>query len=59
MRIDGPVYIDLADDKAGSARWLEALGFAAQRPFTRMLRHRRESFDDPLRTFAVAGPELG
>ena len=30
-----------------SARWLEARGFAPQRPFTRMLRHRRASFDDP------------
>ena len=35
--IDGPVYIDLADAKAPVRAWLDALGFAAQRPLTRML----------------------
>ena len=59
-RIDGPVYIDLADAQVAScARLLEASGFAAQRPFTRMLLGRRESFDDGSRTYAVIGPEFG
>ena len=44
--IDGPVYIDLADAKAGVRAWLEAVGFAPQRPFTRMLLGRDTSFDD-------------
>lgn len=57
--IEGPVYIDLADDKAPVRAWLTELGFAAQRPLTRMLHGRAASFDDTARTFAVAGPELG
>ena len=39
--------------------FLEASGFSAQRPFTRMLLGRRESFDDGSRTYAVIGPEFG
>jgi len=57
--IEGPVYIDLADAKAPVRAWLDGLGFAAQRPLTRMLHRRSTSFDDAARTFAVAGPELG
>ena len=57
--IKGPVYIDLADAHQGLGAWLEGLGFAAQRPFTRMLHRRAAGFDDAARTFAVAGPELG
>jgi GNAT superfamily N-acetyltransferase len=57
--IKGPVYIDLAEAHQGLRAWLEGLGFAAQRPFTRMLHRRSLSFDDTARTFAVAGPELG
>jgi GNAT superfamily N-acetyltransferase len=57
--IEGPVYIDLADAKAGLRRVLEARGFSAQRPFTRMVHRLGKSFDDPMRTYAIAGPELG
>jgi GNAT superfamily N-acetyltransferase len=57
--VKGPVYIDLADAKTSTRRWLDTLGFASQRPLTRMVLERREAFDDPARTFAVAGPELG
>jgi GNAT superfamily N-acetyltransferase len=57
--IGGPVYIDLADAKGAVHGWLEASGFSAQRPFTRMLLGRRESFDDGSRTYAVIGPEFG
>lgn len=55
----GPIYIDLADSKSALRRWLQGLGFAPQRPFTRMVYGRATRFDDPARTMAVAGPELG
>jgi predicted GNAT family acetyltransferase len=58
-RIDGLVYVDLADAKPAVRAWLEASGFAVQRPFTRMLLGRDRSFDDVARTFAVIGPEFG
>ncbi|MEX0591619.1 MAG: GNAT family N-acetyltransferase [Xanthobacteraceae bacterium] len=57
--IAGPIYIDLADTKSAVRAWLGRRGFEVQRPFTRMVLGRSESFDDPGRTFAVAGPELG
>jgi hypothetical protein len=57
--ISGPVYIDLADSKVPLHNWLGTRGFEVQRPLTRMVHGRTESFDDPQRTFAVAGPELG
>jgi GNAT superfamily N-acetyltransferase len=57
--IEGAAYIDVADAKSDLRRFLEASGFAAQRPFTRMLLGRRESFDDLSRTYAVIGPEFG
>lgn len=57
--VSGPVYMDLADTKARVRQWLESRGFAAQRPFTRMLLHRSTAFDDGRRTFAVIGPEFG
>jgi GNAT superfamily N-acetyltransferase len=55
----GPIYIDLADTKTGLRSLLIRRGFELQRPFTRMVFGRSESFDDPSRTFIVAGPELG
>src|SRR5262245_60913975 len=50
--MEGPVYIDLADAKADIRAWLGTLGFAAQRPLTRMVLGRSEGFDDPARTYA-------
>jgi N-acetylglutamate synthase-like GNAT family acetyltransferase len=58
-RIDGPAYIDMTDAKANVRDWLDTCGFSPQRPFTRMLLGRRESFDDVARTYAVIGPEFG
>lgn len=58
-RIDGPVFIDLADTKSEVRGWLEASGFSSQRPFTRMLLGRDKSFDNLRRTYAVIGPEFG
>ena len=57
--VPGPVFIDLADEKAAIRQWLEGCGFAPQRPFTRMLYGRSTSFDDGQRTYAVIGPEFG
>jgi GNAT superfamily N-acetyltransferase len=55
----GPIFIDLADSKTETRAWLEARGFAAARPLTRMVHQRRAAFDDGTRTFAVVGPEFG
>jgi GNAT superfamily N-acetyltransferase len=57
--LEGTIYVDLADDKAATRAWLGSRGFAPERPLTRMLHRRRESFDDRSRVVAVAGPELG
>ena len=57
--LDGPLFIDLADDKAAVRTFLETRGFAAVRPFTRMLYGTVARFDDPARIFAVVGPEFG
>lgn len=59
VAIDGPIFIDFADGKNGTARWLAAAGFAPARPLTRMLLGRSERFDDPVKTYAVVGPEFG
>ena len=55
----GRVYIDLADRQADVAAWLAGLGFQVERPLTRMVYGGAMAFDDPARTFVVAGPELG
>jgi GNAT superfamily N-acetyltransferase len=57
--IEGAVFVDVPDTKAGTQALLAANGFASQRRFTRMLHRRAEAFDDGARTFAVAGPEFG
>ena len=57
--IGGAIFIDLADSKSETRAWLEACGFAGQRPLTRMVHSRRAAFDDGTRTFAVVGPEFG
>jgi GNAT superfamily N-acetyltransferase len=57
--LDGPLFVDLANAKTEVRGFLEARGFAVARPFTRMLYGRSERFDDPIRTFAVMGPEFG
>jgi GNAT superfamily N-acetyltransferase len=58
-RIDGPLFIDLADAKTASRDCLEARGFTTVRPFTRMVYGSSQRFDDAARTFAVIGPEFG
>jgi len=58
-RLDGPVFVDLADAKTAVRSSLAARGFAAVRPLTRMLYGRSQRYDDAERTFAVVGPEFG
>jgi GNAT superfamily N-acetyltransferase len=57
--ISGPVFIDVTDAKADTVALLTGQGCVSQRPLTRMLLGRSESFDDGERTYAVAGPEFG
>jgi ribosomal protein S18 acetylase RimI-like enzyme len=50
------------DSTSGHASWhdgLEALGFTAQRPFTRMYRGEGRPVTDTARLFAIVGPEFG
>jgi GNAT superfamily N-acetyltransferase len=58
-RIDGPLFIDLVDNKTDVRGFLDAYGFTAVRPFTRMVNGSSQRFDDAARTFAVVGPEFG
>ncbi len=54
-----PIAIDLPDRHVKLRDWLTSLGFAAERPLTRMAYGVNDAFDDASRTFAIAGPELG
>jgi GNAT superfamily N-acetyltransferase len=58
-QVGGPLFLDLADHHKDIAAWLGELGFAAQRPYMRMLVGRPQPLDSPERTIAIAGPELG
>lgn len=55
----GPTFIDVPARQAEFVDYLAGAGFQRQRSFTRMLLGRSESFDDPGRVYAIAGPELG
>ncbi len=57
--IEAPLFIDLADSKTELRSFLDAHGFTAVRPFTRMLYRSSARFDDAARTFSVVGPEFG
>jgi GNAT superfamily N-acetyltransferase len=57
--VGGPLCIDVVDAKAALGAALAGIGFITARPFTRMVYRRATGFADPLRTYAVAGPELG
>jgi GNAT superfamily N-acetyltransferase len=54
----GRIYIDSLERHHELNAYLALRGFDIQRTFTRMLLGRPEPFDDPSRTFAIAGPEL-
>lgn len=62
--LEGPVFIDLLDTRAALADRLRDRGFTAQRPFLRMARPSdgadgAQTFGDPRRLYAIAGPEFG
>jgi hypothetical protein len=52
------IIIDLADAHDAMRRRLEAIGFAAERPFYRMVRGPLTE-SDPAVMVAAAGPEFG
>lgn len=56
--VSGLVYVDSIEEHAEFNAHLAMRGFNIQRGFTRMLLGRATSFDDPARSFAIAGPEL-
>ncbi len=58
-RVRYPVCIDLPERHRSIRNWLTARGFSVGRPFSRMALGRAETFDDPLRLIASAGPEFG
>lgn len=58
-RVTAPVYLDLVDRETDLRAWLEAGGFAFQRPFTRMALGAATAPGDASRVVLVAGPELG
>jgi hypothetical protein len=56
----GPVYLDLLDSRrAALLPWLQAQGFALQRPFTRMVHGCTHAPGDASTVVLAAGPELG
>jgi GNAT superfamily N-acetyltransferase len=54
-----PVYVDVVDHAPRLRGWLEARGFAFQRPFTRMVRGLAAAPGDETLVYCIAGPELG
>ena len=54
-----PLYVDVVDHAPRLRGWLEARGFAFQRPFTRMVRGLAAAPGDEKLVYLVAGPELG
>ncbi len=57
--VSAPVFLDMPAEHVALGGWLRRAGFTLQRPYTRMLLNRSESFNDAKRLFAIAGPELG
>jgi len=59
-RVEGPVYLDIADHAASLQQWVLERGFAVQRPFTRMAHGSRGyAPGDASLVYCPAGPELG
>jgi GNAT superfamily N-acetyltransferase len=54
-----PLYLDIVDREPGLVSWLESLGFAFQRPFTRMVHGAAAAPGEAGLVFCPAGPELG
>lgn len=56
---DRQFSLDCTEHSAAWRRWLERLGFVAERPFVRMFRGSNAWPGMPQRQFAIAGPEFG
>lgn len=54
-----PLYLDVVVREPALNAWLESLGFAFQRPFTRMVRGAPVAPGEAGLVFCPAGPELG
>jgi GNAT superfamily N-acetyltransferase len=57
--VPAPLYLDMVDREPGLTAWLESLGFAFQRPFTRMVHGAPAAPGAAGLVFCPAGPELG
>jgi GNAT superfamily N-acetyltransferase len=57
--LDGPLFLDVAEQWTHIAAWLESRGFRRQRPFQRMAFERTQVFGDPRRLMVATGPEFG
>jgi GNAT superfamily N-acetyltransferase len=57
--LDGPLFLDAANQWTDIGAWLESRGFSRQRPFQRMAFERTQTFGDPRRLMVAAGPEFG
>jgi GNAT superfamily N-acetyltransferase len=57
--LDGSIFLDVAEQWADIATWLESRGFRRQRPFQRMAFDRTQAFGDPRRLMVATGPEFG
>ncbi len=55
----GAVYWDIPRDNMAAEQLAEQLGFVRQRPLIRMWTGRENVSSDPLRQWAIAGPETG
>jgi GNAT superfamily N-acetyltransferase len=62
-RVAAPIYVDIVNAEPQLRGWLEARGFALQRPYTRMVHGapgtQMRAPGDERRIMLVAGPELG
>ena len=57
--VAAPVYVDAVDHAPKLQQWLQAHGFAFQRPFTRMVHGGERAPGNERLVYLVAGPELG
>lgn len=57
--VPAPLYVDVADHAPKLQQWLQANGFAFQRPFTRMIHGDARPPGNEGLVYLVAGPELG
>jgi len=57
--VPAPLYVDVVDHAPQLQEWLQANGFALQRPFTRMVLGGERAPGNEKLVYLVAGPELG